>query len=116
MNCNICDEELNVPEIICPVCNNKQEIVDGRLVEYLVAHYQNLRNNIIEHSKDSYEDTYKTIAVKNTKLEVFRDVVSMLEVAFKEYTNIDPSKIEIEEHPVPTPRVCQMNHNKICNI
>jgi hypothetical protein len=115
MKCSLCDEELDLSEIICPICNEKQDLIDGEIINFLIQQYQNYKNYIIQYSKDSYEDNYKTKAIKNTKLEVFNEVVDMLEFVIKRYTDIDVSKIEIEETPIMTPRKCQMHRSKVCD-
>lgn len=113
MKCRICEEELKIPDIICPICGEKQYVADSRIIEYLIYQYKEYKNNIIQYSKDSWDDTYKTKAIKRTKIEVFKSVMIMLKIALEQYAQIDTSKIEVEEHYVSTPKMCEMNRNKV---
>jgi hypothetical protein len=115
VKCQLCEEKLNISEITCPVCGEKQNIANNEIVNYIIYEYKEYQNKIIQFKKDSYYDNYKTKAIKNTSIEIFEEIVSTLEYAIKEFTNVKISDIQIEEHYVRTPRVCDLNSNKICN-
>lgn len=115
IKCEICDEELDIPKIICPICSNELKFIDNELLNFLTVQYSNYKNKIIQYNKNEYYDTYKTKAIKNTKIEVFNEIVGILEFALSQYTDIDTSKIIIEEKYVQKPRMCDNDRNKICN-
>jgi hypothetical protein len=115
MKSKICDENLDLPEIICSLCKNKIEIMSPQFLDFVIDIYKDYKNRINYFSKDYYDDNYKTRAIKKTHLEIFNELINILEFGFKEYTNIKVSEIEIENMPVKTPSPCQQNRNKICD-
>ena len=115
MLCKLCKEELKAPEIICPICDEKQTIIDYEFVNYSINLYKEYQNKIIQYKKDEYYDNYKTNAIKKTSIKIFEDIVSSLKYQLEFYANIDVSKIQIEEYCVDKPRPCELDSNKICD-
>jgi hypothetical protein len=113
--CKICDEELILPKVTCEVCCTDSNLATIELVDGLVHEYSRIQNIINKYSEDDWDDNYKTRAIKNTKLEVYKEVLNNVESLLKEYSNIDISKIEIRDFHVLKPRICDINKNKVCN-
>jgi hypothetical protein len=117
--------ETNISLIVCDVnvlfAEKAVDLKESRIrpqkidFDYLIDQYSKCQNKINQYSKDKYDDNYKIKAIKNTKLEVYQEMLNMLEFAIKEYTDVDISKIEIQEFHVLLPTVCQMDRSKICN-
>lgn len=116
MKCQLCDSEILLPKIVCPACSEEQNLTNNKILDYLIQQYKEYKSIIKQYEKDEYYDTYRTKAVKNTKLEVYREVLIMLEIAIESHSNIKVSEIEeSEEFHVSTPRMCDLNPRKICN-
>ena len=83
MKCKICDGELNIPKIACKCCHNEVNIANEQFIDFIVAQYADIQNKINKYSKEDYTDTYEIKAIKNTKLEVYNEMSSVLKHALK---------------------------------
>ncbi|WP_125154391.1 hypothetical protein [Clostridium rectalis] len=115
MKCSLCNEEIQNSKIICDKCGEEQRIMNNDLVDYLIEKYKEYNNRIIQYSKDEYYDTYETRAAKQTQIKIYKEIVTILKMALKGYTNIDIENVEIEEYPISKPRMCDMYKGKICD-
>ena len=115
MKCKICDEELTLPDITCNLCCNSFDLASIEIVDGLVREYSRINNIINKYEEDDYRDNYKIRAIKNTKLEIYREVLNNIKYLLEEHTNIDISKIEISDEHIIMPRMCDIDRNRVCN-
>jgi hypothetical protein len=115
MNCKICNQYIDLPEITCNNCYTRVDLCSNDLVNFIKTQYSLYLNKIEKYSTYEYYDNYKTKAIKNTKLEVFYEIKNMLEYAIKEYTDIDLSYLSACNSYIEVPRMCDVYKGKICN-
>jgi hypothetical protein len=83
--------------------------------EYLEQQYSVYKDTANQLLEKDWMDNYKTIAVKKTQVEVYKKALLTIEHVLKSYLGVDVDSIQIERGCVDKPRLCQLDHNKICN-